>query len=190
MIIAVDVDLTVCAIDKLWWQWLNALHHKDHTFPTDDVLDYNLGVFFSDLPDPYAGYDHKDFFRRDGIYDFAEPVEMSVESLLKIKGMGHQVVFVSHVKGNHHKSKYYWLKRNFPFMDAFIATKEKGFVRADMLIDDRYEHLNAFQGLYTNLLFETPYTQFNEPLRGYKKAENWIQVVDYIEKLDYTDLRF
>lgn len=164
MRIAVDVDLTVCAIDKLWLQWLNAIHHKNLSLSelkTNEMceLDYDLGSYFDDLPEPYSGYSPYDFFRRSGIYDFAEVVHGSIQALKYAKNKGHEIIFISHVKGDHHKSKYYWLKRNFPFMDGFIATKEKQYVAADMLIDDRHEHLNSFNGKYTNTLFQTPYTQ-------------------------------
>ena len=158
MRIAIDVDLTVCAVDEIWWQWLNSIHHTSKKMP-DGKKHYDLGVYFESARAPYKGYSSKDFFRREGIYDFAKPIIGAIDALYKAKSKGHEIVFVSHIKGNHHKSKYYWLKRNFSFMDGFVATKEKWLVNADFLIDDRYSNLNAFKGNCTNVLFKTAYSQ-------------------------------
>ena len=200
--IVVDVDLTVCKTDELWWQWLNNKYGTNFDFPNPDdwggELNYNLGHYLSSLPDPYKGFDPIAFFRNEGIYDFAHAIEGSREALSDLADDGYSIVFASHCKGNHHKSKYYWLERNFPFIKnssrhGFVATKEKQFIQADVVIDDRNSFLNKFikygvpseVNLFTNLiLFNTPYEQ-SEELEDYNyvfKYSSWEDISFFIKE--------
>lgn len=151
MIIAVDVDLTVCPVDIYWWKWLNAQYKTDFEYPDPShydqkLLNYDLGDYFYGLPEPYENFNSIYYFRSDSLYDYIKyPISESVNGLKNLSSLGHRIVFVSHIKGNHHKSKYRWLKKNFPFMDGFLATQEKEYVKADYLIDDRNSHLNNFK---------------------------------------------
>lgn len=158
-VIAIDVDLTVCKIDVLWWEWLCCITNTMKPFPEGEV-DYDLSEYFRHELGR-AGRDGLDFFRQEGVYDFAEPVAGSVKAIKELKDNGHTILFVSAIKGNHHKSKFLFLQKHFPFMDGFLATKEKQFVKCDVLIDDRNKFLNLVDCV--KIKFYTQYTQC-EPL--------------------------
>lgn len=143
----VDVDLT--AVDSVtpWLAWLNAKTGQNFT-PEQLGYEYNLGKVFKPFWPSYCTEQPLDWWRYEGIYDMLQPYEGAVDALREIS-QTHQIVFVSHCKGRHMKSKVSFLKKHFPFMSGFLATKQKQFVasmdpRRDIVIDDRHEHLNKF----------------------------------------------
>lgn len=178
-VISVDVDLCVVNIDYLWWRWLNNITGYSKTFPPTNNLDYNLGNYFSEELEA-TGRDALDFFRSEGLYDWAHPINGSVP-VLKLLSETCDIVFVSAVKGNHHGSKYRFLKRNFPFMKGFIATQEKQYVSCDYIIDDRHKFLNLFDNTEVKRIkFNTPYQQCEELKQTNKNflgtAECWYDI--------------
>lgn len=189
-IIGVDVDLTVADSDISHWEWLKSVSTKatDH-FVSPSKWDYDLGKYFQ-MP---LGVDSMDYWRLEDIYDEKPsttpsaiswtrpvmPIRGSQRALAKLSELGWEILFISHVKGNHHKSKVEWLKRMFPFMDGFIATKEKYYANAccDIFIDDRNKHINE-SNADINIKFDTPYTQDEDLLRP-----EWVFISDSWERI-------
>lgn len=180
-IAAIDVDLTVVDIGTPWLEWLNNMSMRNLTLE-DCNYEYNLGKYFeNDLK--RLSMRPCDYFRQCGLYDTLKPIEGSQEALEWLKGQGYDIVFVSHIKGNHNKSKHNFLRRYFPFMDGYLATKEKYFVRQDIFIDDRNDHINRAPEGCLKLKINSPYDQF-EPLNPeavlINKWKNFIPVVEQL----------
>lgn len=188
-VIAVDVDITVCAIDELWFKWLNNVcYPQDKLSNSIDSfiwlcgyggVDYNLSNYYKSYLE-YYNIDGLDFFRGTNIYDLATQVEGAYDNLKKLSEH-FDIVFVSVCKGNHHRNKYYWLKRNFPFMKGFLATHEKHLVRCDYLIDDRNKYLNMMPDDVECIKLKTPYTQCEEEKRDIITCENWDSIYEHIK---------
>ena len=92
-----------------------------------------------DLEDPL------DFWRDENLYDNLVPMEGAVEKLEQLsKYFG--IVFVSRLKGNHHRSKVYFLKKHFPFMTGFVGSHEKWILNRSLvaMVDDLPENLKGF----------------------------------------------
>lgn len=89
--------------------------------------------------------DPLDFWRDENLYDNLVPMEDTVEKLEQLsKYFG--IVFVSRLKGNHHRSKVYFLKKHFPFMTGFIGTHEKYLLNDSLvaMVDDLEDNLTKF----------------------------------------------
>lgn len=170
--IGVDVDLTLVRTDLLWERWLreNGAKLDSHWTKTFyPVLPYDVTKMFS-LPEGLDGYA---FWRQKDLYEQCLPMAFSREVISKWKGLGHKVVFVSAIKGFHAKSKYYFLKKHFPDMDGVVFTKEKGYIKADVMIDDRDDILNQFDGTKTlKIKFHTEYEQ-KEPSTAHFTIKDW-----------------
>lgn len=181
-ILAVDCDLTVCPSDKGWRDWLefknfelflNNYEEPNTKYPWDyqvqfgkGKLPYNLGKMFPSVEDPLA-------YWRELDYNQFQPLEGAVEKL-KALSTYFNIVFISAIKGNHTKTKYYWLKQHFPFMSAYVATKEKWVLNQDetvALIDDRLDNLEGFD-YNKRVLFKTPYEQSSDCSVAYT-IEDW-----------------
>src|SRR5690606_28249698 len=101
------------------------------------------------------------------------PYEGCVEALGELKKLGWDIIVVSAIKGFHAKSKYYFLKKYLPFLDGVVYTKEKGFVNVDVMIDDRDDILNQFDGTKTlKIKFHTQYEQ-KEPSTAHFTIKDW-----------------
>lgn len=159
-IAVIDCDQTVVDSAYAWYEWLEMMTRAGYSY---DVVQkhYNFSDVYASvwLDKEVAGHPY-DFWRGKSVYDNLEPLKGSVEALQTLKNVGYDIVFVSAIKGNHTKSKWNFLQKHFPFMDAFIATKEKGYVRADLVIDDRNRFLNMFNGEEVKLIRKhTPFDQ-------------------------------
>lgn len=92
-----------------------------------------------------VGYDPLDYWRSDTLYDNLQPMDGVVDCLEKLnKHFG--IVFVSRLKGFHHKSKVSFVKRHVPFMSGFVGTHEKWILNKSLtaLIDDNMDNLKGF----------------------------------------------
>lgn len=90
-------------------------------------------------------YDPLDFWRDETLYDNLEPMKGAVEKLETLSQY-FNIVFVSRLKGNHHRSKVYFLKKHFPFMAGFVGTHEKYILNDSLLamVDDLEDNLVKF----------------------------------------------
>jgi 5'(3')-deoxyribonucleotidase len=89
--------------------------------------------------------DPLDFWRDENLYDNLVPMEGAVEKLEQLsKYFG--IVFVSRLKGNHHRSKVYFLKKHFLFMTGFVGSHEKWILNDSLvaMVDDLEDNLTKF----------------------------------------------
>ncbi len=161
-ILAVDVDQTVVATGEVWNRWISDYLRC----PTKELYQgcpYDIREMYKEEIEGKPSYYHDnllDFWRVEYRYHPLSPIEGSVEALRQAKEVhGFEVVFVSTIKGNHHKSKYEWLERHFPFMDGFIATKEKEYARCNIIIDDRQDVLDRMPKGVIPIRYDSPYEQ-------------------------------
>lgn len=145
-IIAVDVDGTVVDSGSHFSLWMTRQSwFRDKFADPSEALDYAWTKYT-----PWEGIDlspehvqlAKDWWKRENLYDVMSPIHGVVESLEELHELGHKIIFASHCEGHHGKSKVNFLKKYFPFMSGFLATRQKQFVRCDVLVDDRAYNLN------------------------------------------------
>jgi 5'(3')-deoxyribonucleotidase len=196
MRIGIDLDLTVIQSDEAWYNWLYYMCIGHEPPPSafanfigemlkrEGTVSYNLAEYF---PEPTDGKsDAFNFFRGTTCYDTIKPVQGAVKTIKQLHALGHEIVFISHVKGNTLKSKHNWLLRHFPFEFGYIATKEKHLVNVDMIADDRLENLVNFPATVHKLLYTTPYKQtYNLVTRDQviHKVDSWKGILEYVEKV-------
>lgn len=89
--------------------------------------------------------DPLDFWRSEDLYDNLVPMDGAVEKLKQLSTY-FDIVFVSRLKGNHHRSKVYFCKKYFPFMQGFVGTHEKWILNDSLvaMVDDLSENLVRF----------------------------------------------
>jgi 5'(3')-deoxyribonucleotidase len=175
--IGVDVDLCVVNTDWEWWSWM-ITNYGPPTGAQDlrMLRKYNLTAYWpNEDPDKLMN-----FWRQEGLYDNLQPIQGSFRTLLDLSEDGHKIVFISSVKGNHNKSKYYFLKRHFPFMSGYIATKEKHFVDVDVMIDDRDTNLLPFKKGVKLIRYKTNYIQGVEPNPRIEIIDGWYKIWDSV----------
>ncbi len=147
--VGVDVDCVVVPTDNMWWEWLKEVTDKDLNLKPKD---YDYTKYFKEELG-LLGLDGFEFWRDESLYDNVKPFAGAVMALEYIQMKRNaEIVFISTLKGNHHKSKVAFLKKWFNFA-AFLGTKEKEYVDVDVMIDDRREVLDRFPGSVKKILF-------------------------------------
>lgn len=170
-IIAVDIDNTVVNTGILWNQSLLS-RFKQVKWVKGLKQPYNLTELF-ELPDGTDGFD---FWRDPSLYNGLQPLEHSVEALTKLSEQ-HDIIFVSQAKGWHHKSKFKFVEKWFPFNKGLVLTKEKFLVRCDVLVDDSLTQLNSMPEDVKCLWFQTDYIQSGvTPNKHMYNVNNWKDV--------------
>lgn len=174
--IGVDIDGTVVDTSVgLWFSYLLSRYKlKEDTKPWTKVP-YNISEMF-DIPkdcDPFA------FWKDHNLYEGLIPIDGSVESLKKLKDEGHEIIFISQAKGWHHKSKYYFIDKWFPFKDGVILTKEKHLVRLDAMVDDTNHVLDSMPENVLTIKFREDTIQ-PKAKRKHKLATDWKDVYNIL----------
>jgi 5'(3')-deoxyribonucleotidase len=178
-IIAVDVDVTLVDTSVEYWKYLELDTKKGLRY--DEVKGrYDFRPFYyRELMD--RGLDGFEFWRQRDIYDHLSPRPHSIQVLDELSD-DWDIVFASQLKGDHHKSKVKFLKSYFPFMSGFIGTKEKKYVRCNILIEDRLNHLNSMPSDVTGILFNSPHKQDEGTYMEERifVANDWLEVKELI----------
>lgn len=154
MRIGIDIDLTVVDTGVEWLKFLEKKSGRQVQMPKD--APYNIGHLFPEV----SNEDSMSFWNCERLYDEMNPIEGSKGAIARLHEDGHEIIFVSHVIGNHLESKRRFVNFHFPYNIGFIATREKQLVNIDVMIDDRINILNACkaEGIFP-LQFKTRYDQ-------------------------------
>lgn len=154
------------------------------------AVSYNLSDYFRKPKlheiKPY------EFFEDPHLYDKVKPLPFAVDTLFNIIKLGGNVHIISHCKKGSFSSKVRMIERytqDFMSLDpksgnGFYATKNKGMINVDVMIDDRHDMLNQFDDKVIKILFKTPYTQ-EEPLRTKPDltTDSWLDIAKFLKDL-------
>lgn len=194
--IGIDVDLTWVDSGSAWLSWLERTSGSrvDWDLPPklpNGALHYNLTKYFPP-PKPHQ-LPGMAFWEETHLYDTLEPREGAVAALEALVKAGHFAHFISMCKKGHFSSKVRHIERyTSHFMDlephnghGFYATKNKGLLAVDVIIDDRNSFLNQFGDHVLKIKFDTPYSQ-DEELIGKPDlvTGDWAVIKEFL--LDYA----
>ena len=169
-IAAFDVDGVVVDLSLDWWKFLE--HRSSYRVPYDTVSTaYDFGSFY---PDVSTETSHS-FWKSRDLYDGRNPIPGCKEAIRRFHENEFHVIFVSHVEGDHAKSKFEFLKRHFPFMKGYIPTREKAYVQPTIAFDDRVKHLANYKNIKEDCLT----IQMLTPCDQSDFHGNPLEVVDY-----------
>ena len=99
LIIGVDIDNTIVDSNEYWKRWL---HQTTGWYESQVERYYDMSKPFSQF---IRKDDALDFWRNKNLYDGMLPMYGAQEILYKFHADGDDIVFISTLKGNPHKSK-------------------------------------------------------------------------------------
>lgn len=165
--IVVDVDLTLVDITKYWHIWLKKNSYDsclDKLYLEADYwnVDYNLGKYYQMYKDVHP----LSFWKQPYIYDDAVLMDDAYDCIKEWYEAGYELVFASFCFAGHMDSKVKMLQREFDFIKEkdfhFVATKSKGTLKCDIMIDDRVSFLNQADKSVDKYLMGSVYRQDEE----------------------------
>jgi len=182
-IIAVDLDLTVYDTGTLWFAWLiNKCKGATKILDLGNWVDYDLRNYFN-LPKGLNGFE---FWSEPETYENCEIKKGAEEVIEELYNKGFDIVFVSYCMGcpDQIKHKIKRLKKDFPFLLPedfhFVATKSKGLVKCDYLVDDRNTFLNQTSEDTTCIKMDTRYTQDESLQKEVIDVDSWDEILKVI----------
>lgn len=183
MKIGVDIDNTTVGTGTLWLDYLESrFSSKDASYDCGGTCPYNISSAF-EIPEDVDAFA---FWKDPNLYEGLLPWKDSVNVLKSLKDEGHEIIFISTIKGWHSKSKYYFIDKHFPFKDAVLLTKEKHYVNIDVMIDDNLEVLDKMPQNVKTIRFRKDYVQDSEGKgeRKHQVAFNWNEVYSMIHQME------
>jgi len=176
MIVMVDVD-DVCA--DLISRWLLEYNrdYRDYLRP-QDIIEWDIEKFVS----PKCGNKILDYIENPNMYDYIHPVLGSQVGIIRLRRMGHRVIFTTASTNGSAGRKLRWLNDHgyeCNKMDYFEC-HDKSLIKANIMIDDAIHNINNFSGL--SILYARPWNELEQKnSSGFLIAENWEKVVNCVK---------
>lgn len=186
-IIGIDLDITLFDTDEGWREYL-----------VRNSTDFNIAEYRKDVPNDSVEYNLEHYFTlKEGVNGFdywSDPktyldcnIHPNAKRVIQnLYEANCEIVFISYCMGCSDQVKYKIerLKREFDFLLPedfhFVATKSKGMVNCDILIDDRNEFLNMMREGVKLIKYDSPYIQAEPLLRNHTLCTNWNQIEDVV----------
>jgi len=157
LVIAVDVDDTVANLVDPWL----ARYNRDFndTLAKESITSWDIASFTK----PVCGKDIYRYLDDPTLYDDVEPIPGALLAIDDMRILGHRVIFVTSAVQKASGRKLEWLRKH-GFLSTLVTERvdkdyvechDKSLVRADVLIDDRYENVKNFPG--KAILFTQPW---------------------------------
>jgi 5'-nucleotidase len=184
MVIAIDVDDTLCHLTRRWLSLYCA--EWGDTLTPEDLTHWNI----EEIVKPDCGLKIFSFLDRPDLYDEVEPIEGAVEGVNLLREMGHHIIFATSTGIPSGYAKFYWLQRNgfFEGVDLkqakkdYVEIRQKSLLSCDILVDDHWGNLKDFSG--ERVLFLRPHNRNVEPESGTWVADDWRRVIECVESID------
>lgn len=99
-----------------------------------------------------------------GFFENLSAIKGGKEALTKMEALGHDVFICTSPIAKYENcilEKYNWVSKNlgYEWTKKIIATKDKTLIYADILIDDKPEHIGLRKPVWKYVLFDAPYNK-------------------------------
>lgn len=179
MIIAVDVDDTICNLQEVVVDLFNKRFGSHYTL--ENFTEYDI---MNVLPTQDAIV-MKDIYGESGLYNKVKPMPGAQDTLEKLINLGHQVYLVTAAIPETYGEKVAFIKRFFPYIDDghIVSMKHKHMFKADIMIEDNLQALLAGQH-YHRILVNRPWNQSSKDwVYGINRCNNWSEIHEVVNKI-------
>lgn len=181
--ILVDVDDVIINLCECWCDWLN--EHYEVSSSYQDITGWGISSFFPELSEEQVF----EPLNNPAFWDRIQPKEGAAEYMQKLIDQGHIIYLCTATDYRNIQIKYEKvIQKYFPFIKwtSVIVANVKQMIKADILIDDRYE--NLMSGDYIKLLMDAPHNRNVDTVsKEMYRVYNWKEIYETIQILD--DLR-
>lgn len=180
MVIAIDVDDTICNLQEVVVNLFNKRYGSHYT--VEDFTNYDI---MNVLPTQDAIV-MKDMYGESGLYDKVKPIPGAQEALEKLINLGHQVYLVTAAIPKTYGEKVAFINRFFPYIDEghIVCMKHKWMFKCDVLIEDNLQTLLT-KPYYHRVLFDKPWNQSTKDyVYDIHRCYNWNDILATINKIN------
>lgn len=184
----IDIDEVIRAtIPKVLDIYNTEIDTKSPPKTIDDVVEWDLTKSLPELQ--HLFYDSETFFRHYGedIFLKSEPVPNSIKYINELKDEGNYIILASSQFQGMEEYTCKWLNEiklvedigskvyGWIKYDDLIFTHDKGKIRGDVMIDDKFSNFKGFEGV--KILFDRPW---NRKYTGLYRKDNWKDIYDML----------
>ena len=184
----IDIDEVIRnTIPKVLDIYNTNINTKSSQKTIDDIVEWDLTKSLPDLRDSF--YDSEGFFRHYGeeIFLHSEPVPDSIKYINKLKDEGNYIILASSQFQGMEEYTCKWLGESKLIEDIdpkvygqvkyddLIFTHDKGKIRGDAMIDDKFSNFKGFDGM--KIMFDRPW---NRKYGGVYRKDNWKDIYNLI----------
>ena len=180
MIIAIDIDDTLCNLQEVVIELFNNRYGSNYTI--EDFTSYDI---MNVLPTQDAIV-MKDMYGEYGLYDKIKPIPGAKEALEKLINLGHQIYLVTAAIPKNYDEKVNFIHRFFPYIDDghIVAMKHKWMFKADVMIEDNLQTLLA-KPYYHRICFDRPWNRaVKDWTYDIHRCYNWNEIVEVVNKIN------
>ena len=172
MKILCDIDDTILDLISVWLEVYNADYNDNLT--KDDLTDWNIAEFVK----PECGtkiFNYLDDPNLD-LYYAIDPATNSLEVINALKKEKNRVIYATRL--DPFQRKYKWLLKHGFLTDTrdYVLAEDKQLIKSDIMIDDRWDYINNYNGIFGILMNQPHNKKYDYPLRAY----NWGDIYHYI----------
>lgn len=164
-IFAIDMDMVLADTNAEILRRYNRDWNDDLTY--EEVTEWKISTNVK----PECGLKAVDYYRDTDLYDYVQPMEGAKEAVDMLRRNGHTVIVATSCFVGTELPKIQWLLRH-KLVDSrhdIVIADRKNLIAADILIDDKPEHITQFPGF--TMVFDHPYNRHvdaNYRLKGWK----------------------
>ena len=180
MVIAVDVDDTICNLQEVVVDLFNKRFGSNYTI--NDFTEYDIMNVLS-TQDAIV---MKDIYGESGLYNKVKLMPGAQDAIEKLINLGHQVYLVTAAIPETYGEKVAFIKRFFPYIDDshIVAMKHKHMFKCDVMIEDNLQALLA-KPYYHRICFDQPWNrQVNDWTYDIHRCKNWHEIVEVVNKIN------
>jgi len=180
MVIAVDVDDTICNLQEVVIELFNS--NFGSNYKIEDFTEYDI---MNILPTQDA-ITMKELYSMSGLYDKVKPILGAQEAIEKLINLGHHVYLVTDAIPKTYGEKVAFIKRFFPYIDEghIVAMKHKWMFKTDIMIEDNIQTLLA-KPYYHRICFDRPWNRtVSDWTYDIHRCKNWSDIVAVVNKIN------
>lgn len=177
MLILLDQDGVLADFERGFYNAWNAMPRP---CPAVELAQRQSFYLREDYPASVRA-DIEAIYTAPGFFRELPPHEGALQGFKAMLERGHDVRICTSPLSNYRNcvaEKYEWVEQHLglEFVTKIILTKDKTWVRGDVLIDDKPEVLGALQPVWQHLVLDQPYNRRSASTRVH--WDNWADVVE------------
>lgn len=180
MIIAIDIDDTICDMQQTAISIFNARYNANYS-----IADFREYEVMNCMPVDHATK-MIDIYGESGFYNHVKPFKGAQNGIQKLIDKGHQVYLVTNAIPRTYGEKVEFIKRYFPYIDEshIVSMKHKHLFRCDVMIDDCMQNLLAGTN-YHRICYNQPWNSSNKDwVYGIYRCDNWTSVLAAVNEIN------
>lgn len=173
MIIRICIDLDEVTVNFLEYLCVQYNYLYNQNLKKEDIITWDLSTYITN--------NGKEIFHKPGFFINLKPFPYAIDTLLRLKHDGHDILIVSSPpNGITSAEKYHWIEKYLSFIprENIIMCNRKSLIKGDLIFEDNPEALEKFDGI--SVCMDRPY---NQDAKCDYRVSGWLEFYEVVRSL-------